>query len=85
MELMLAPETKKIIDERVKSGEFASAEEMVSVAIHRLVDPAAFGDFAPGELDRLLAEGESSGPPIPFETLKANLQTFKESFTLDRK
>jgi len=85
MELTLAPETKKIIDEFVETGEFSSVEEVISVAIHRLKSPEMFGDFAPGELDRLLAEGENSGPTIPYETFRSNMKAFKEAFRAARK
>jgi putative addiction module CopG family antidote len=84
MELALPPDTTKIIEECVQSGEYSSAEEVVSAAIHRLRDDVS-GDFAPGELDRLMEEGKNSGPPIPLETAKANMKAFKEAFLASRK
>jgi Arc/MetJ-type ribon-helix-helix transcriptional regulator len=85
MELAIPPETKKIIDDCVSSGEFASAEEVIAVAVHRLKEPQLFGDFAPGELDRLLEEGKNSGPPIPLETFKAEMEVHKAAFMANRK
>ncbi len=60
MKLTLTPGVKKCIDERVKSGRYASAEDVVSAAIMTLDQQERVGDFAPGELDRLLEEGERS-------------------------
>jgi Arc/MetJ-type ribon-helix-helix transcriptional regulator len=85
MELAIPPETKKIIEDCVRSGEFATAEEVIAVAVHRLKEPELFGDFAPGELDRLLEEGKNSGPPIPFETVKAEMEAHKAAFRAKRK
>jgi Arc/MetJ-type ribon-helix-helix transcriptional regulator len=60
MKLLLKPDVQKRIEERVKSGRYASAEDVVSAAILTLDQQERFGDFAPGELDRLLEEGERS-------------------------
>jgi putative addiction module CopG family antidote len=60
MNLALNSSVKKRIDARVKSGRYASAEDVVSAAIMTLDQQERFGDFAPGELDRLLEEGERS-------------------------
>jgi len=60
MNLALHSSVTKRIDERVKSGQYASAEDVVSAAIMTLDQQERFGDFAPGELDRLLEEGERS-------------------------
>ena len=67
MELAIKLETIKIIEDSVKSGRFTRAGEMIDVAIQTLNEPELFGGFAPGELDRLIEEGERSGPPIPFD------------------
>jgi Arc/MetJ-type ribon-helix-helix transcriptional regulator len=53
MNLSLNPEIQKFIDERVKSGAYATPEDVVAAAL-------LLGDFAPGELDLLLAKGEQS-------------------------
>jgi Arc/MetJ-type ribon-helix-helix transcriptional regulator len=51
---------QELIDQRVKSGEYASAEDVVAAAIMTLEQQKRFGDFEAGELDHLLAEGERS-------------------------
>ncbi len=60
MNLFLDPELQKLIDERVKSGRYASAEDVIAAALLSLDQQESFGDFATGELDGLLAEGEGS-------------------------
>jgi antitoxin ParD1/3/4 len=60
MHLSLNPEMQKLIDERLKSGQYTTAEDVVAAALMTLDQQERFGDFAPGELDELLAEGEQS-------------------------
>lgn len=60
MNLSLDPEVQKLIDERVKSGLYASPEDVVAAALLTLDQQEWLGDFASGELDDLLAEGEQS-------------------------
>ncbi|MDB5353840.1 MAG: putative addiction module antidote protein family [Phycisphaerales bacterium] len=59
MSLQLKPELQKFIDDQVKAGRYDSPEEVVEAGIATLVQQERYGDFAPGELDRLLAEGEA--------------------------
>jgi Arc/MetJ-type ribon-helix-helix transcriptional regulator len=73
-----------MIEDRVNSGNYASAEEVVTVALHGLSAVESFGDFAPGELERLIAQGENSGPPIPYETFRENMRAYKEAFRAAR-
>ena len=58
--LSLDPEVQKLIDERVKSGRYATPEDVVAAALLTLDQQEWLGEFAPGELDELLAEGEQS-------------------------
>ena len=60
MKLELTPAMKRRIDKRVKSGQYASPEDVVSAAMMTLEQQEQFGDFAPNELDRLLEKGEQS-------------------------
>src|SRR5437667_6073910 len=60
MNLSLDPEVVKLINEPVRSGEYASPEDVITAAIMTLVQQESLGDFDAGELDRLLAEGEQS-------------------------
>jgi antitoxin ParD1/3/4 len=60
MNVTLKPDFQRLIDERVNSGQYASAEEVVEAAVLALDQFEKFGKFATGELDQLLAEGEQS-------------------------
>jgi antitoxin ParD1/3/4 len=58
MKVLLPPRIQKIIDDRVKSGKYHSAEDVISAAVASLEQDELFGDFKAGELEALLAEGE---------------------------
>ena len=60
MNISLDPELQKIIDERVTSGRYATPEDVLAAALTTLNQQEQAGDFAPGELDEFLAEGERS-------------------------
>jgi len=60
MNLALQPHVQKLIDERVNSGKYSSAEDVVAAAVLALDQQEQFGEFAEGELEQLLAEGEQS-------------------------
>ncbi len=60
MNLSLDPKVQKLIDERVKSGKYASPEDVVSAALLTLDQQESFGDFAAGELNALLSKGEET-------------------------
>lgn len=64
MEIPLTPEDQQFIEAQVKVGRFPSAQDVVGAALERLrrdEDDAAAtaGEFDPGELDALVAEGEA--------------------------
>ncbi|MBY0526765.1 MAG: hypothetical protein K2R98_25460 [Gemmataceae bacterium] len=58
MNLSLTAEVQKLIDDRVKSGKYATREDVVAAAILTLDQQEHLGDFGIGELDALLVEGE---------------------------
>lgn len=60
MNLSLEPGVQKLIDERVKSGKYATPEDVVAAALVTLDHQERLGEFDAGELDELLAEGEQS-------------------------
>jgi putative addiction module CopG family antidote len=77
MHLSLPPRIQKLIDERVQSGKYKSAEDVVAAALANLDQQEAFGDFETGELDRLLEEGEKSGPPLDGEQVLAEFRALR--------
>lgn len=60
MPITLPTDAEKRVRQKVKSGAFASADEVVRAALEALDQQQKFGDFAPSELEALLAEGEES-------------------------
>jgi putative addiction module CopG family antidote len=68
MNLALPAKFRKLIDDRVRSGKYATVEDVVKAALTTLDQNDRFGDFARGELDALIKEGEESlkrDGPIP--------------------
>ncbi len=73
--MLLNPELQKLVDEKVRSGLFPSAEALVNSAVAQLVTG---DDLAPGEMEALLAVGEQEAREgklvdgeTAFERLKA--------------
>ncbi len=64
MNLHLDPVVEAQIETRVKAGGYDSAGAVVAAAMNALSEVEEFGDFGPGELETLLAEGEASGPAV---------------------
>ncbi len=60
MQITLPTEVEKFVHEKMKSGAYSTAEDVVREAFVALEQQESFGDFAPGELDELLGEGEAS-------------------------
>jgi Arc/MetJ-type ribon-helix-helix transcriptional regulator len=59
MNIALSARAQKIIEEKIKQGKYASPQDMVEAGLETLVQQEQFGDFLPGELDRLIEEGEA--------------------------
>jgi Arc/MetJ-type ribon-helix-helix transcriptional regulator len=79
MQLTLGPEAQRLIEERLKRGGYTTAEEVVLSGLASLQREEAFGDFAPGEWDELLAEAERSGEPIDAEEVFAEIRQLSAS------
>jgi putative addiction module CopG family antidote len=58
MRLTLSPATEQFIRQMVKSGQYLNPTHVVEAAVATLKQ---YDDFPPGELERLIAEGEASG------------------------
>jgi Arc/MetJ-type ribon-helix-helix transcriptional regulator len=74
MNVTFGPETRKLIEDRMKRGGYATPEEVVLAGLALLEREEDYGDFAPGELNELLAEAERSGEPIDAEQVFAELR-----------
>jgi putative addiction module CopG family antidote len=79
MDLALDANAQSLIAKRVKSGRYATAEEVVTAALHALENDEHAGDFASGEWDTLLAESESSGESLDGEAVFAELRALRQS------
>ncbi len=76
MTLMLGPKAEELIRAKLASGQYASVEDLVMAALEAL-EQQAQDDFAPGELDELIATGEESAKKhgwIPAEKVFQKLE-----------
>ena len=78
MELSLDTGAQRLIEERVRSGKYGTAEDVVTAALHALEHDEQLGDFAEGELDALIAEGEASGPALDGEAVLAEFRELRD-------
>lgn len=60
MKVSLSTELQQFIDEQLACGAYATTEDVLQAAVASLRQTERFGDFAPGQLDSLLEEGERS-------------------------
>lgn len=60
MVLSIDSTTQRLIQRRIRSGRYASADDVVRAGLAALSQQEITGDFEAGELDALLAEGEKS-------------------------
>jgi len=60
MHLAIDPDMQEFIQNKLRSGQYSSAEDVVRAAFAALKQQEYLGDFRPGELEALLAEGEQS-------------------------
>ena len=78
MFLTLPPEVQRLIDERVHSGKYKTPEDVVAAAVATLQQQEQLGDFAPGEIEHLLAEGEAGGADLDGEEVLRELRELRE-------
>lgn len=60
MQLSLPLDIQRQIEERVRSGQYRSAEDVVTAAVSTLAQQEAYGEFEAGELDAILGVGEEA-------------------------
>jgi putative addiction module CopG family antidote len=75
MNLSLPTQTQELIQSRVRSGKYASPEDVVTAAVAQLDQQEQLAEFEPGELDALLLHGEQSGPALDGEQVLAELRS----------
>jgi putative addiction module CopG family antidote len=72
MKLTLPDSTQKMIEDRVRSGQYKSREDVISAAVAQLAQSEALG-----EMDELLAAGERSGEPLDGEKVLEELRDLR--------
>lgn len=60
MQITLPSDVEKAVREKLDSGAFSNPEDVVRAALVALRQQEDYGDFQAGEMDQLLADGESS-------------------------
>lgn len=74
MNMPITPDVQLLIERRMASGNYATPDDVLRAALHSLEQEEELGEFAPGELDALLAEGEQSGPALDGEAVLVELR-----------
>jgi hypothetical protein len=59
MKISVSPRFERVLKKRMKRGGYASPEDALLAGLASLEQQETFGEFGPGELDKLLAEGEA--------------------------
>ena len=77
MKISLTKETERLIEERMKHGGYASTDALIRAGLDALEQQESLGDFEPGEMDALLAEGEKSGPSLDGEKVLSELRAMR--------
>ncbi len=77
MNMPITPDVQRLIERRMASGNYATPEDVLRAALRSLEQEEELGEFAPGELDALLAEGEQSGPALDGETVLEELRSLR--------
>jgi putative addiction module CopG family antidote len=80
MEIELDPKAQEMIEEHIKKGMYASPGDVIFAALGALESAETFGDFEPGELERLCEEGLNSGPAEDFDQFLEEFRLFREQY-----
>lgn len=78
MPIQLPPKIRKMVEKRMKEGGYRNPEDVLMAGLTALERTEKFGDFATGELDALIAEGEASIRTEGTVTLEESFRTRKQ-------
>ena len=87
MAISLSAKTQRLIQERMKRGRYATADDVVLAGLASLQQQQGTGDFAPGELDALIAEAEADfdhGKSFDAEEVFAEIRQLSKQFRRKR-
>ena len=59
MNVSLSPLMQAFVEKKLREGKYESVDQLIEASLATLAQHERSGDFKPGELDRLLAEGEA--------------------------
>ncbi|HXE54894.1 MAG TPA: type II toxin-antitoxin system ParD family antitoxin [Tepidisphaeraceae bacterium] len=79
MNISLTKETQRIIEDRMKHGRYVSTDALIRAGLDALEQQESLGDFEPGEMDALLAEGQNSGPSLDGEQVLSELRALRSN------
>lgn len=81
MNVSLGPDAQRLVEERMKRGGYASPEDVLLAGLAALERDESAGDFAPGEWNELLAQGEAGGESLDGEQVLAELRELRSRST----
>jgi Arc/MetJ-type ribon-helix-helix transcriptional regulator len=76
MNISLKPELQRYIEEQVRTGQFATPEDVIEAGLGRL-RADDFGDFQPGEMEKLIEAAEAEFARGEGHTLAEVRQRFR--------
>lgn len=77
MTISINADLQRRIEERIRTGGYATAEEVLTAAMSLLDREEQMGDFAPGELQKLIDEAEQGGPSLNGEDVWRELRDIR--------
>ena len=77
MKITLGPAAQKIIEERVNTGAYSSAEEVICAALAALIRGEAAATPEKSAMEMLLEDGECSGESLDAEVVFAELHALR--------
>ena len=77
MNVTLGPDAQRLIQERMKRGGYATPEDVLLAGLAALERDECAGDFAAGEWDELLFEGEAGGESLDGEQVLSELRKLR--------
>ena len=76
--MTLSSDVQRLIADRMARGGYGSPDEVVRAGLASLEQQELAADFAPGELEQLLEEGEISGPAIGADEFFSKLKATRD-------
>ncbi len=75
----ISAEIERLIESRIASGRYASADDVLSAALRSLEQAEMRGDFGAGEWEALLEQGETGGDDLDGEAVLTELRVLRQA------